>query len=111
MAHKTYVPKSERAKPTADQASFVLKELSIEDMVEIENNMAVADASGAQRLQVGTMKLHRFLRGIVSWVNVPGLAPEKFDDAAKKLLPTKWFSELVEAINALSEVSEADEGK
>ena len=110
MAQINYVPKSERGKPASEQAVITIRELTIEELVEVEDAMTVLE-KGEIKPKMGTTKLNKFLKSVIGWHNVKDaegvLIP--FDADHKTRLPVKWFNEVCSAINKLLEVSEADE--
>lgn len=104
----TYQLESKTVKGTV----LTLRDLTILDVVEIEDQMTTMTKDGMIIPQVGKAKLAKFLRGLVSWdrIQVDGAALAVSEENKLKL-PAALYNEVVDEINRRSQLSGSDEGK
>lgn len=106
----SFTPKAYVGKPNA--TVFTLRELTIQDIAEIDDAMVTADAKGNSVAKMGTTKRNKFLKSVIGWVNLSRNGKEiPFSEENKNLVPIALYNEIVDEINKRLTVNEDREGE
>ena len=98
-----YIPKSERKKEKP--VKFFLKELTVEDGIEIDNAMTSIDNKGKTSFNLGMAKFKKFECGVTGWENLSF----EFSKENIKKVSYRFFNEVVEEINKTSGLNDTQE--